>query len=79
MRIRNVARWARGDCIECGYLSTDDRPLSTECLMDAPSNYCFATCKKADTHKFFLIPSASIIIIKYVRKRNFENGYRDQP
>jgi len=41
MSIRNVARWAIRDCIECGYPSTDGSALSTECLMDSPTNYLF--------------------------------------
>lgn len=55
MSIRNIARWAIGDRIECGYLSTDDSPLSTEPLIDPPSNNCLATCKKADAHKEFFV------------------------
>jgi hypothetical protein len=51
MSILNVACNDLRDVIECGYSSTDDRPLSTEPLIDLPSNYCLATCNKADTHK----------------------------
>jgi hypothetical protein len=50
MSIRNVARWPLGDFIDCGYSSTDDRPLSTEGIISISTNYIIGTWRKADTH-----------------------------
>jgi hypothetical protein len=47
MSIHNFARGAIRDCIECGYLSTDGSPLSTECLMDSPTHYLFGYVKES--------------------------------